>query len=150
MPILPIVTYNDPVLREKAAPVEEDSGELQELIENMFETMYHANGVGLAAPQAGTLLRIFVVDADAITSEEEDVSYGPLTFINPEIIERKGPKIKLEEGCLSIPEVRDDVTRHETVVVRFLDRNFNEQQMELTGWLSRIVQHEVDHLNGIL
>lgn len=150
MSVLPIVLYNDPVLREKSTPVEENSDELQELIEDMFETMYQANGVGLAAPQVGTLLRVFVVDADSITSEEEDLNFGPLTFINPEIVERKGPDVKKEEGCLSIPDVRDEVTRSESVRIRFLDRDFKQQEMEFSGWLSRVVQHEYDHLNGIL
>ncbi|MEX0769845.1 MAG: peptide deformylase [Balneolaceae bacterium] len=150
MPVLPIVTYNDPVLRQKTSPVQENSEELQALIESMFQTMYHASGVGLAAPQIGSLLRAFVIDADSITSKEEDIEFGPLAFINPEIIEHKGPKVKMEEGCLSIPEVRDDVTRPQSVIINYLDREFNRQQLELSGWLSRVVQHEYDHLNGVL
>lgn len=149
MPILPIVTYNDPVLRDKAKPVEALSEDVSLLITNMIETMYNSDGVGLAAPQVGESVRIFVMDADGML-EDEDEKPGPMVFINPEIVEKKGKKIPLDEGCLSIPEVTDKVVRPETVVVKYKDENFEDQQLEAGGWISRVIQHEYDHLEGIL
>lgn len=151
MAILPIVTYNDPVLRQDTETVKENSEELQQLIENMFETMYNSNGVGLAAPQIGKSIRLFVVDTDVMTEElddEDDV--GPMVFINPEITKMDGNEIRYEEGCLSIPEVRDEVSRPEMVEVTYLDRDFNKQLLRAEGWLSRVIQHEYDHLKGVL
>jgi len=150
MAILPIVTYNDPVLRKQAKPVEENSEVLQEVISSMFETMYNAGGVGLAAPQVGKSIRLFVMDADIMTEETDFPDLGPLTFINPDIVEVSEEIVKMEEGCLSIPEVRDDVKRSEKIVVKFLDRNLEERQMECSGWVSRVIQHEYDHLEGTL
>lgn len=150
MAILPIVTYDDDMLRQKAKPVRENSAMLQNLIGDMLETMYNSSGVGLAAPQVGKLLQVFVMDADAITDELEETNLGPMVFINPEIIELTGDKIKMEEGCLSIPDVRDDVKRPVNVKIRYLNRDFNEQESEFSGWISRIIQHENDHLEGIL
>ena len=149
MAILPIVTYNDDVLREKAKPVTEFNEETKELIDNMFETMYNSDGVGLAAPQIGVSLRIFVIDADNML-EEENEKPGPLAFINPEIVEKSGRKIPLDEGCLSIPEVTDKVIRPEGVKVTFKDQNFEDREIDADGWVSRVIQHEYDHLEGIL
>lgn len=151
MSVLPIVTYNDPVLRKKTEPVRENSDELQTLIDDMFHTMYNSSGVGLAAPQIGKSIQLFVTDTDVMTEEaEEEEDAGPLVFINPKIVEKTGEKIKLEEGCLSIPDVRDEITRPESIAVRYLDRHFNEQTLSADGWLSRVVQHETDHLQGVL
>lgn len=150
MAILPIVTYNDDRLRKKTSKIEKNSDSLQTLINDMFETMYNSQGVGLAAPQIGELIQLFVMDADAITEELSDPDVGPMTFINPEIVELKGEKVKMEEGCLSIPDVRDDVTRPDIVKVRYLDRNFESQTREFSGWVSRVIQHEYDHLEGVL
>lgn len=151
MSVLPIVTYNDPILKKKTEPVSENSEELQILIDNMFETMYQASGVGLAAPQIGKSIQLFVMDADSITEEiDEEKDIGPITLINPEIIEEDEDKVKLEEGCLSIPEVRDDVLRPKSIKVRYTDREFNEQKLEASGWIARVIQHEYDHLQGIL
>jgi len=150
MPILPIVTYDDPILRKKTKAVKENSESVQKLIADMFETMYNSSGVGLAAPQIGKLHRLFVMDADAVTEELDEPDEGPMVFINPVVIEKSGEKVKMEEGCLSIPEVRDDVKRPLLVKVKFLDRNFNEIEREFDGWLSRIIQHEIDHLDGVL
>lgn len=150
MAILPIVTYDDELLRKKTNPVAENSTSLQTFIANLFETMYHSNGVGLAAPQVGELQRLFVMDADAITEELNEADVGPLVFINPEVVSTSGQTVKLEEGCLSIPEVRDDVKRPEKVRVRYLDSDFKEHEKEFDGWVSRIIQHEIDHLDGIL
>lgn len=150
MAILPIVTYDDSVLRQKTDPVKENSDEIQTLIDDMFETMYNSNGVGLAAPQVGKLVQLFVMDADAVTDELEEANIGPMVLINPEIIELTGEKVKMEEGCLSIPDVRDDVKRPTNVKIRYLNRNFDLQENEFSGWMSRIIQHENDHLEGIL
>ena len=150
MAILPIVTYDDDVLRKKTKPVEKNTDELQALIDDMFETMYNSSGVGLAAPQVGELIQLFVMDADAITDELEETNLGPMVFINPEIVELSGDKVKMEEGCLSIPDVRDDVKRPLNVKLKYLNRDFELQESEFSGWISRIIQHENDHLEGIL
>lgn len=150
MPVLPIVTYNDPILRKETKAIQSDSSELQELIDNMFATMYNSNGVGLAAPQIGKSIKLFVTDTDAVTEEFEEENTGPLVFINPEIVKKSSELVKMEEGCLSIPEVRDDIARPETITVKFLNRNFEEQTLEVSGWPSRVIQHENDHLNGVL
>ena len=150
MAILPIVTYDDNILRQKTKSVKENSESLQSLIDDMFETMYNSNGVGLAAPQVGKLLQVFVMDADAITDELEETNLGPMVFINPEIIELSGEKVKMEEGCLSIPDVRDDVKRPVNVKIRYLNRDLVQEESVFTGWISRIIQHEHDHLKGVL
>ena len=156
--ILPIYTYGAPILREKTIPVTEDSPELQKLLDDMVETMGVASGVGLAAPQVGRSERLFVVDLraaldDPEEEEEEAESTIPaeaLVFINPEIEFGSAPEVDFEEGCLSIPEIREDVKRPESVYVRFLDRNFEPRAMEVGGLLARVVQHEFDHLEGVL
>jgi len=151
MSVLPIVTYDNPVLRAKAKALDENSGELQTLIDNMLETMYNSHGVGLAAPQIGKSLQLFVMDANAVTEELEDEDdLGPMVFINPEIVELKGEKVRMEEGCLSIPDLRDEITRPDVTVVKYRDREFNEQTLEASGWVSRVIQHEYDHLAGKL
>jgi len=151
MSVLPIVTYNDPILKKETEPVSENSEKLQTLIDDMFETMYKASGVGLAAPQIGKSIQLFVMDADAITEEvEEEQDLGPLTLINPEIIKKGKEKVKMEEGCLSIPEVRDEISRPKSVTVSFKDRDFNDHTLEVSGWVARVIQHEYDHLQGIL
>lgn len=151
MSILPIVTYNDPVLREKGRPLTENTPELQQLIDDMFETMYNGQGVGLAAPQIGESLRLFVMDADPFTEdEEEEPDLGPMVFINPEITPVGDFKTATDEGCLSIPGVRESVTRPETIKVKWLDRDFKPQEQTFTGWPSRVIQHEYDHIEGVL
>lgn len=149
MSILPIVTYNDPVLRAKAEPVQDFTDEISEFIRDMFETMYNSDGVGLAAPQVGVSKRIFVIDADNMLDEEDDKP-GPMAFVNPVIVEKKGDKIPMDEGCLSIPEVTDKIIRPETVVVKYKDEEFNDCEIEASGWLARVIQHEYDHLEGVL
>ncbi len=150
MALLPIVTYNDSVLREETEKIDKNSESLQKLIDDMFETMYNSSGVGLAAPQIGETIRLFVMDADAITDEIDEPNEGPLVFINPLIVERSGEKVKMEEGCLSIPDVRDDVVRPLNIRIEYLDRDFVKQERKFTSWMSRIIQHEYDHLQGIL
>lgn len=151
MPVLPIVLYNDAVLRAKATPIEGISAELTTLIADMFETMYHAHGVGLAAPQIGRSIRLFVVDADVMVEDEPDaVRYGRKVYINPEIIASDDKKIDFEEGCLSIPDLRETVRRPDSITVRFRDEQFTEHTESYSGWMSRVFQHEFDHLDGTL
>lgn len=151
MSVLPIVTFDDDVLRQEAEAVKKNSKELQQLIDDMFDTMYNADGVGLAAPQIGKPLRIFVADADVYSEEEDqEKTYGPLTMINPAISLKSEETITMEEGCLSIPEVMGPVSRPQKITVRFKDRDFNDQELEIDGHLARVIQHEIDHLDGVL
>ena len=155
--ILPIVGYGHPVLRKKAAEIDKKYPDLDKFIKNMWDTMYGAHGVGLAAPQVGIPIRLFVVDAspfcrdnDLILSERKALKNFKHVFINPIIVARSGVMEDFNEGCLSIPEIREDVSRKDEISIEFLDENFKPQQMELYGIASRIVQHEYDHIEGIL
>jgi len=152
--VLPIYLYGHDALRQETEPVEENSDELQALIENMIETMRNAAGIGLAAPQVGRSERLFVVDVTPMVTEmEEDgepVPPQPMVFINPEIVEEDDTTVDMEEGCLSIPEVREVVSRSERVRVQYRDRNFEKQELETGSVLARVVQHEYDHLEGVL
>ena len=155
--ILPIVAYGDPVLRKKGTQITEDYPKLDELLENMFDTMYGARGIGLAAPQIGLPIRVFIVDAtpfedDEDLSEEEQkmVSTFKKVFINAEIIEESGDEWAFNEGCLSIPDVNEDVFRKPKVVIEYLDENFKKHTDTFEGIVARIIQHEYDHIEGIL
>ena len=157
--ILPIYAYGQPVLRERAARVEGDSPELQALLDDMIETMRGASGAGLAAPQVGRGLRVFVADlssyADDLARENggevPDYAHGPLVFINPEVVvDEACDDVDAEEGCLSIPDLRETVWRPDRLRVRFLDRHFETQEIDAEGPLARVVQHELDHLDGVL
>lgn len=154
--IYPIVAYGDPVLRKKGADIDENYPDLQQLIDDMFETMYQAGGVGLAAPQIGKPIRLFVVDASGFVDEEDEeeddegLKDFKKVFINAEIIEEAGEDWAFNEGCLSIPEVREDVERAEEITIKYLDRDFNEHIETLDGLKARVVQHEYDHIDGVL
>ncbi|HPE82751.1 MAG: peptide deformylase [Aequorivita sp.] len=155
--ILPIIAYGDPVLRKEAEEITKDYPQLNELIENMFETMYEARGIGLAAPQIGLPIRLFVVDAtpfgdDEDLSEEEQkfVSTFKKVFVNAKILEESGDEWAFNEGCLSIPDVREDVFRQPNIVIEYLDENFRKQKESFNGIVARIIQHEYDHIEGIL
>lgn len=150
MSILPIVTYDDEILTKKAEPVQDLNDEIAALVDDMFETMYNSDGVGLAAPQIGKLLRIFVVDADPMAKDEDEMQYGPIAMINPEITFKGKEQVEMEEGCLSIPGVNAAVKRPELIKVDYYDQNFESQTLEVGGWLSRVIQHEHDHLDGII
>lgn len=144
---LPIVAYGDPVLRKICEEITEEYPDLQKLINNMFDTMYAASGVGLAAPQIGLPVRLFIVDS----GENEDGTPGyKRVFINAHILEEKGEPWAFTEGCLSIPEIREDVMRKPIVVVEYYDENWELHEEELTGLPARIVQHEYDHIEGKL
>ncbi|MEL6986283.1 MAG: peptide deformylase [Bacteroidota bacterium] len=148
--ILPIYAYGHGVLKKKAKPIEENDETLKMLIENMWETMYNAKGVGLAAPQIGQSLRLFLVDTVQVM-EEEDIDKGiKQAFINAEIVEESGNHWAYEEGCLSIPDIRADVERQDTVTIKYLDENFEEQTKTFDGMNARVIQHEYDHIEGIL
>lgn len=149
--LYPVYVYGSSVLRKKAKEIPEDYEGLQELIDNMFETMYHAEGIGLAAPQVGKSLRLFIVDATSI--EEEDEEYAKdfkKVFINPEIIEEEGDEWAFNEGCLSIPLIREDIIRKPQIRITYYDENWNFHDEKYDGIKARIIQHEYDHLEGIL
>lgn len=152
--ILPIYIYPEQTLREPAEDVAENSEEVQKLIDDMVDTMHGAAGIGLAAPQVNRPKRIFVIDlsgmADDLADEGEDVPREPIAFINPEIIEESDTVVEYEEGCLSIPDIRELVQRPETIRLRYLDREFKPQEITASGMFARVLQHEYDHLEGIL
>lgn len=155
--ILPIVAYGDPVLKKVGKKIDKDYPELDKLIENMWETMYNAHGVGLAAPQIGRAIRLFLVDAtpfadddDLTEAEAAQLNGFKKTFINPTILEETGEEWVFNEGCLSIPDVREDVWRHETIKIHYFDENFNEFTETFDGLAARVIQHEYDHIEGIL
>jgi|AntRauMFilla1563_2_1112583.scaffolds.fasta_scaffold12506_3 peptide deformylase len=150
MSILPIVTYNDQVLREKTIEVKELTTEVKQFIEDLYDTMYNADGVGIAAPQVGSSHRIFVIDPDEISEDLEGKVYGPMTFINPKIVKKWGEEKPYREGCLSLPDLFEDVKRLASIEVHYLNENFEEIVLEADGFLSRVIQHEIDHLEGIL
>ncbi|SHJ67816.1 peptide deformylase [Tangfeifania diversioriginum] len=146
----PITVYGDPLLRKKAKPIEKKTEELDEIIENMWETMYYSDGIGLAAPQVGKSIRLFLVDASSAADEEPELKDFKKVFINPEIIETAGEEWIMNEGCLSLPEIREDVKRTDVVRIKYLDENFEPHEEEFSGFAGRVIQHEYDHLEGIL
>lgn len=149
--ILPIIAYGHPVLREKAAEIDQAYPNLDTLVENMFETMYNAQGVGIAAPQIGLAIRLFIVDGSPMDGEDgEDLKDFKRVFINPKKVEETGEEWFFEEGCLSIPDIREDVSRPDTITITYKDLEFNDITETFTGLKARIVQHEYDHIEGIL
>lgn len=148
--ILPIYAYGQPILKRVAKPIDQDYPDLNELISSMWETMYNAEGVGLAAPQIGESIRLFIIDT-AQTYKEEDKSKGiKSVFINAQKIEEDGEHWFYEEGCLSIPHIRGDVERQKILKLKYLDENFEEHIKVFDGINARVVQHEYDHLEGVL
>jgi peptide deformylase len=148
--IYPIVAYGDPVLKKVAVDITKDYEGLAEVIENMWETMYAANGIGLAAPQIGKSIRLFVVDATAFEDDEPELADFKKVFINARIVKEDGEKWPFNEGCLSIPKIREDISRHEEIVIEYLDENFKKHKDTFSGMAARIIQHEYDHIDGIL
>ena len=155
--ILPIIAYGDPVLRKLGKNINKEFPELKSLLENMFETMYVAKGIGLAAPQIGLPIRIFIVDATPFKDDEQleleernFLSTFKQVFINAQIIDETGEDWVFNEGCLSIPDVREDVYRKETIKIEYLDENFEKHTKKFNGIAARIIQHEYDHIQGIL
>lgn len=160
--ILPIYAYGHPVLRKECKNIPPEYPKLTDLIDNMFATMYNANGVGLAAPQIGLNIRLFIVDAtpmaedykDATTPEEQEefrfLSSFKEVFINPEILEENGDEWSFEEGCLSIPDIRGEVNRQPEIRISYFDRHWNQKTVDFRGFAARVVQHEYDHIEGVL
>ncbi len=151
--ILPILAYGDPVLKKTCSEIDPDHPGLHEFIENLFETMYAAKGVGLAAPQVGKDIRVFVVDGSPFAENNEEYKHlegFKRVFINPEIVEESGEEWEFNEGCLSIPDVREEITRKNKIRIVYDDPSFEEQEEEFEGLAARIVQHEYDHIEGIL
>lgn len=148
--IYPIVVYGSPLLRKVSTEIASDYPDLEKLIADMFETMYESDGVGLAAPQIGKSLRMFIIDATPMAEDDPSLDGFKKVFINPEIISRDGEKWTFTEGCLSLPHIREDVSRTENVTINYLDENFKEYTETYDGIKARIVQHEYDHLDGVL
>lgn len=161
--ILPIVVYGDPVLRKICSEIDKDYPELDKLITDMFETMYNAAGVGLAAPQIGKAIRLFIVDTEPFVDSDDEEDDEEFTkeereqlksfkqvFINARILEETGDEWKFNEGCLSIPKIREDVSRNETITIEYYDRNFKKHTETYDGLIARVIQHEYDHIEGKL
>ncbi|MDR2684692.1 MAG: peptide deformylase [Prevotellaceae bacterium] len=151
--ILPVVLYGSSILREVAKPVEKNFPDLKELLANMYETMRKADGVGLAAPQIGLSLRMFVVDVTSLKDDKDlkdDLARSPnaLTVINPEIIERSDEMVTRGEGCLSLPQIHEKVARSNKIKIKYFDEDFQEHAEEFEGFFARVIQHEFDHIEG--
>ncbi len=155
--ILPIIGYGDPVLRKKGVDIAKNDPAVKQIISDMYETMYNAYGVGLAAPQVGLAIRLFIVDTtpfsddeDLPKEEQEQLAGFKKTFINPVMLKEEGEEWGFNEGCLSIPEVREDVYRHEKITIEYYDEDFNKHTDVYDGLIARVIQHEYDHIEGIL
>ncbi len=155
--ILPILAYGDPILRKKGKDITQEYPKFDVLLENMFETMYEAKGIGLAAPQIGLPIRLFIVDASPFDEDEEYsekerefLSTFKKVFINAKIIEETGDEWAFNEGCLSIPDIREDVFRNEDILIEYYDENFTKHTDKFNGIVARIIQHEYDHIEGVL
>jgi peptide deformylase len=150
--ILQIVAFGSPILREKCENISDNYTKLDDLIVNMWETMYNASGVGLAAPQINKAIRLFIIDTNPFIDEENEFNTVPIkkVFINPRIIEEEGEKWDFNEGCLSIPDVREDISRRPTIKLEYFDEYFKRHIEVFDGLTARVIQHEYDHINGIL
>lgn len=148
--ILPIVAYGDSVLKKVAKEIDQDFPDLTRFIANMFDTMVHAHGVGLAAPQVGQSIRLFVVDASPFAEDHPELDGFRKVFINPIILEEDGKPWLFNEGCLSIPGIREDVLRKPEIVIEYFDENWQLHEEKYDGLVARVIQHEYDHIEGIL
>lgn len=155
--IIPIYGYGEPVLRQVGEEISPDYPNLKAIIDNMYDTMYNAFGVGLAAPQVGLPIRLFIVDtepfsdSDNLTSEEQlQLKNFKRTFINAKMLLEDGEEWGFNEGCLSIPDVREDVYRNERITIEYCDENFNKKTEVFDGLIARVIQHEYDHIEGVL
>ena len=149
MAILPITMIGDNILRKKINKIKAIDNEIKDFIDNMFETMSNAGGIGLAASQVGADRSIFIVDISKL-EEEEEKEFDPLVFINPKIVKYSEEQVVFEEGCLSIPDIRAEVERPESITIEYLDAEFKKQTMDADNLLARVIQHEYDHLFGVL
>jgi peptide deformylase len=148
--ILPILSYGQPLLRKISTPIDKDYPNLNQLIEDMFETMYSSKGVGLAAPQVGLSIRLIVIDTSPFDEDYPDGKDFKRILINPQILEFSGNDWTFNEGCLSVPDLREDVIRKEKILIEYYDENFTYHKAEYDGIRSRVIQHEYDHLEGVL
>lgn len=148
--ILPIYAYGQPILKKKAERIDENYPDLPQLIENMYETMYNASGVGLAAPQIGLGIRLFIMDTEQLDKKKEDTKGIKRAFINAEISDYTGGEWAYEEGCLSIPNVLGDVVRDREITIKYMDEHFQEHTETFNEINSRVIQHEYDHIEGVL
>lgn len=155
--ILPIYGYGEPVLRKVAENITPEYPNLKELVANMFDTMYNAYGLGLAAPQIGLAVRLFVIDTEPLSdnddltpAEAEQLKNFKEVFINAKMLKEEGEEWAFNEGCLSIPEVREDVYRHEQITIEYFDENFTKKTAVFNGLIARVIQHEYDHIEGVL
>lgn len=151
--ILPIYAYGNPVLKKVAEDIDPDYPNLEQLLADMWETLYHSRGIGLAAPQIGRSIRIFLVDTQQLDEREDEAPTQEgikQVFINAQIIEETGEDWTYEEGCLSIPDIAGEVDRPEQVTIRYLDEQFQQHEQTFTGMNARVIQHEYDHIEGIL
>ncbi len=146
--ILPVYIYGQPVLRKVAEDITPDYPNLKELIENMFETMDYAEGVGLAAPQIGLPIRLSVIDLDVLSEDYPEYKGFRKVYINPHILETSGEEITMDEGCLSLPGIHESVKRQDKIRVQYMDENFVAHDEVIEGYLARVMQHEFDHLDG--
>ena len=146
--ILPVYLYGQPVLRKEAEEVPQDYPDLKVLVSNMFETMYHADGVGLAGPQVGLSLRLLVIDADVLADDFPECKGFKRTMINPVFLEKSEETDSMEEGCLSLPGIHEKVSRSVRIRIKYQDADFVEHEEELSGFAARVVQHECEHLTG--
>ena len=146
--ILPIAVYGHPILRKESQEITSDYPDIQEIIKNMYETMHHAKGVGLAAPQIGLSICLFIIDTREMEEEKNKEKAVRQTFINPEILEFAGENTVFSEGCLSVPDIHENVTRKSQITIRYQDENFVEQTKTFDGMPARVIQHEYDHLLG--
>jgi len=148
--VYPIVIYGTPLLRKKSEDITPDYEGLEKLIEDMFETMYSSDGIGLAAPQIGKNIRLFVIDANVMAEDDPELKGFKRVFINAQIVEESGEEWPYNEGCLSLPTIREDVKRKAKIKIKYVNEKFEECEEELDGIKARIVQHEYDHLEGVL
>lgn len=148
--VYPIVVYGSPMLRKVAKDIDKDFKDLDKLIEDMYETMEASDGIGLAAPQIGKSIRIFVIDASPMAEDDSTLEGFKKVFINPQIVDETGDKWGFVEGCLSLPEIREEVQRPSSVTIEYLDVNFEAHKETYEGIKARIIQHEYDHLDGVL
>jgi len=152
--ILPIFSYGNPILKQKCVDIDSSYPNLNELINDMWETMYNAEGVGLAAPQIGKQIRLFIIDASPFFDEKDTTEYElknfKRVFINPTVTFLNDEKCSFNEGCLSIPDIREDIERFDSIRIEFFDEEFNLFSLDFNGILSRVILHEYDHIQGVL
>jgi peptide deformylase len=146
----PILVYGHPVLKKIAVDIEKDYTDLQKLVDDLFDTMYHSEGLGLAAPQIGRSIRLFVIDGAPVAEDEPELANFKKVFINAHLVEKSGELVPMNEGCLSIPHIREEVKRESHIRIHYYDEKWEYHDDIFDGYKARIIQHEYDHLDGIL